>query len=200
MLSESNQVGSPALAESRRERERRHLALSRDRWFESGPLQRRVHYEPVPPDLSQRRYQPQPVRCVRTPKPTGGQKDLGRASCGCDRHLVEFIGHSAFDTKEFGPTVSGLTRTLRRREWDFNPRALSRGCRLILAQEKGWRLEVDQGGLERRRPLHRGTSGSDPLCSSGESATLLRGSSCRCLGLTRPKAQRRDSGPSCRHS
>src|ERR1700738_2305234 len=58
--------------------------LKRNRSFESGSLQRRVHYEPVPLDLSQRRYQPQPVRCVRTPKPTGGQKDRERGLRGID--------------------------------------------------------------------------------------------------------------------
>jgi hypothetical protein len=55
-----------------------------NRRFESTSLQRRVHYEPVPPDLSQRRYQPQPVRCVRTPKPTGGQKDRELGLRGID--------------------------------------------------------------------------------------------------------------------
>jgi hypothetical protein len=59
-------------------------SLARNRRFESSSLQRRVHYEPVPPDLSQRRYQPQPVRCVRTPKPTGGQKDRELGLRGID--------------------------------------------------------------------------------------------------------------------
>jgi hypothetical protein len=39
-------------------------------------------------------------------------------------------------------------------ESDSNPRSLSRGCRLLLGEEKG--PEVDQGGLERRRPFSRG--------------------------------------------
>ena len=45
---------------------------------------------------------------------------------------------------------------------------------MSLDSRAGEGLEVDQGGLERRRPLHRGTSGSNPLCSSGESSTNLR--------------------------
>jgi hypothetical protein len=55
-----------------------------DQRFESLFLQRRVHYERVPPDLSQRRYQPKPVRCVRTSKPTGGQKDRELGLRGID--------------------------------------------------------------------------------------------------------------------
>ena len=45
-------------------------------------------------------------------------------------------------------------------EAGFELAARARACRVLLAEEKG--PEVDQGGLEIRRPFSRETSGSNP--------------------------------------
>src|SRR5262249_10522002 len=55
--------------------------------------------------------------------------------------------------------------TLSWSKGDSNSRSLWRG-KLLPTEEKG--PEVDQGGLQRPVPFSRGTSGSNPLCSSGE--------------------------------